>query len=65
VLAKQGSMTPAEYDETIADLVNYLVFMAEPFKERDKNLGLLVLAFLGLLFVPTYYLKKEFWKDIH
>ena len=65
VLAKQGSMTPAEYDETIADLVNYLVFMAEPFKERDKNLGLLVLAFLGLLFVLTYYLKKEFWKDIH
>ena len=65
VLAKQGSMMPAEYDETIADLVNYLVFMAEPFKERDKNLGLLVLAFLGLLFVLTYYLKKEFWKDIH
>ena len=65
VLAKQGSMTPAEYDETIADLVNYLVFMAEPFKERDRHLGLLVLAFLGLLFVLTYYLKKEFWKDIH
>ena len=65
VLEKQGTMTPAEYDETVADLVNYLVFMAEPFKERDKHLGLLVLAFLGLLFVLTYYLKKEFWKDIH
>ena len=65
VLEKQGTMTPAEYDETVADLVNYLVFMAEPFKERDKPLGLLVLAFLGLLFVLTYYLKKEFWKDIH
>ena len=65
VLEKQGAMTPAEYDATIADLVNYLVFMAEPYKERDKNLGLLVLAFLGLLFVLTYYLKKEFWKDIH
>jgi ubiquinol-cytochrome c reductase cytochrome c1 subunit len=65
VLEKQGKLTPAEYDETIADLVNYLVFMAEPFKERDKHLGLLVLAFLGLLFVLTYYLKKEYWKDIH
>ena len=65
VLEKQGTMTPAEFDETVADLVNYLVFMAEPFKERDKHLGLLVLAFLGLLFVLTYYLKKEFWKDIH
>lgn len=65
VLEKPGAMTPAEYDATIADLVNYLVFMAEPFKERDKNLGLLVLAFLGLMFVLAYYLKKEFWKDIH
>lgn len=65
VLEKQGTLTPAEYDETIADLVNYLVFMAEPYKERDKHLGLLVLAFLGLMFVLTYYLKKEFWKDIH
>ena len=65
VLDKPGSMTTAEYNLMVADLVNYLVFMAEPFKERDKHLGLLVLAFLGLLFGLTYALKKEFWKDIH
>jgi ubiquinol-cytochrome c reductase cytochrome c1 subunit len=65
VLDKPGSLTLAEYDQTIADLVNYLVFMSEPYKERDKHLGLLVLAFLGLMFVLSYYLKKEFWKDIH
>ena len=65
VLDKKGTMTAAEYNQTVADLVNYLVFMAEPFKQHDKKLGLLVLAFLGLLLVLTYYLKKEFWKDIH
>jgi len=65
VLDKKGLLTPAEYNQTVADLVNYLVFMAEPFKQRDRQLGLLVLVFLGLLFVLTYYLKKEFWKDIH
>ena len=65
VLDKKGTMSPAEYNQTVADLVNYLVFMAEPFKQHDKQLGLLVLAFLGLLLVLTYYLKKEFWKDIH
>lgn len=65
VIEKKGAMSPAEYNQTVADLVNYLVFMAEPFKQRDKQLGLLVLAFLGLLLVLTYYLKKEFWKDIH
>lgn len=65
VLDKPGTMSQAEYNLMVADLVNYLVFMAEPFKERDKHLGLLVLAFLGLLFGLTYALKKEFWKDIH
>ena len=65
VLEKKSTMSPAEYNQMTADLVNYLVFMAEPFKQHDKQLGLLVLAFLGLLLVLTYYLKKEFWKDIH
>jgi ubiquinol-cytochrome c reductase cytochrome c1 subunit len=64
-LDKPGTLSPAEYNLMVADLVNYLVFMAEPYKERDKHLGLLVLAFLGLLFGLTYALKKEFWKDIH
>lgn len=65
VLDKPGTMSPAEYDATIADLVNYLVYMGEPAKNQRLQLGLIVLLFLGLLFVVTYYLKKEFWKDIH
>jgi len=65
VLDKPGSMSPAEYDEAVADLVNYLVFMAEPAKSKRVHLGLIVLLFLGLMFVVTYYLKKEYWKDIH
>jgi ubiquinol-cytochrome c reductase cytochrome c1 subunit len=65
VLDKPGSMSPAEYDATIADLVNYLVFMGEPAKNQRLQLGLIALLFLGLLFVVAYYLKKEFWKDIH
>jgi ubiquinol-cytochrome c reductase cytochrome c1 subunit len=65
VLDKPGRMTPAEYDAAVADLVNYLVFMAEPAQVQRKQLGIVVLLFLGLLFVLTYYLKKEFWKDVH
>lgn len=65
VLEKAGKMSPAEYDATVADLVNYLVFMGEPAKSTRNKLGLLVLLFLGLLFIPAYYLKKEFWKDVH
>lgn len=65
LLDKPGTLTPAQYDLMVADLVNYLVFMAEPFKQQDARLGLLVLAFLVVLLVLTYALKKEFWKDIH
>ncbi|HEY8118349.1 MAG TPA: cytochrome c1 [Methylophilaceae bacterium] len=65
VLDKPGILSPAEYDETIADLVNYLAFMAEPAKSKRLQLGLIALLFLSLMFVVTYYLKKEFWKDIH
>jgi len=65
VLDKPGSMTPAEYDLAVADLVNYMVYMAEPAQMDRKKLGVFVLLFLGLLFVVSYYLKKEFWKDIH
>lgn len=65
VLDKPGTMSPAEYDATIADLVNYLVYMGEPAKSKRLHLGLFVLLFLGLTFILTYYLKKEFWKDIH
>ncbi len=64
-LVKPGKMSPAEYDATVADLVNYLVFMGEPVQSKRMSLGILVLLFLGLMFIPAYYLKKEYWKDVH
>jgi ubiquinol-cytochrome c reductase cytochrome c1 subunit len=65
VLAKPGSVTQAEYDAMVGDLVNYLDWMGEPDQLKRKKLGLVVLAFLAVFFVVAYYLKKEFWKDIH
>ena len=62
---KPGSVTLAEYDAMVGDLVNYLVWMGEPAQLQRKQLGLIVLAFLAVFFVVAYYLKKEFWKDIH
>lgn len=65
VLAKKGTLSPAEYDATVTDLVNYLAFMAEPVKAQRTQLGWFVLLFLGLFFVVALKLKKEFWKDVH
>lgn len=63
--AKPGSVTLAEYDAMVGDLVNYLVWMGEPAQLQRKQLGVIVLIFLAVFFVVAYYLKKEFWKDIH
>ena len=64
-LSKPGSVTLAQYDAMMSDLVNYLVWMGEPAKMQRQQLGLMVLGFLAVFFVVAYYLKKEFWKDIH
>jgi ubiquinol-cytochrome c reductase cytochrome c1 subunit len=48
-----------------ADLVKYLFFMSEPARETRERIGYAVLIFLGVLFVPVYLLKKEYWKDVH
>jgi ubiquinol-cytochrome c reductase cytochrome c1 subunit len=64
-LAAPGQMAPAEFDKSVSDLVGFMVWMAEPQQEFRQKLGFFVLAFLALLFVVAYALKKEYWKDIH
>lgn len=65
VLEKPGTMSPAEYDRLVGDLVNFLVYVAEPSRQSRIELGIYVLMFLALLFVFAYLLKKEYWKDVH
>jgi ubiquinol-cytochrome c reductase cytochrome c1 subunit len=65
VLDEPGKLSRNEYDRLVADLVNYLVFMAEPERAARVRLGYLVLIALGVLFVPFYLLKREYWKDVH
>jgi ubiquinol-cytochrome c reductase cytochrome c1 subunit len=60
-----GTMSEREYDTLVADLVSYLVFMGEPAQQSRMQIGYAVLIFLGVLFVPVYLLKQEYWKDVH
>ena len=64
-LVKPGKITLAEYDALVGDLVNYLAWMGEPAKSSRMGIGLAVLLFLGVFYVVAFYLKKEFWKDVH
>ncbi len=60
-----GSMTPEEYDQTVKDLVAFLDYLAEPYKQKRQNVGTGVLIFLFVLLILSYLLKKEYWKDVH
>jgi ubiquinol-cytochrome c reductase cytochrome c1 subunit len=64
-LAKPGVLKPVEYDAVVADLVNYMAYMAEPMRHDRVKLGIYVLLALSVLFVFAYALKREFWKDVH
>jgi len=64
-LIKPGTQSKSEYDQTVHDLVAFLDYVAEPYKQTRKNVGTGVIIFLSLLFILTYFLKKEYWKDIH
>lgn len=63
--AYQGSMTPAEYDRAVKDLVNFLVYVGEPSKLQAERIAPYVLGFLVILFVFVYLLNREYWKDVH
>ncbi len=60
-----GSMTPAQYDQFVHDITNFLYYTAEPFKAQRESMGIFVMVFLLGFFVFSYLLKKEFWKYVH
>jgi ubiquinol-cytochrome c reductase cytochrome c1 subunit len=64
-LVKAGSLSPEQYDTMVRDIVNFLTYAGEPMRLERERLGIWVLLFLGVFFISAYYLKKEFWKDVH
>ncbi len=64
-LVKPGTMTVSEYDQYVADLVNYLVYIGEPAANDRKRIGIYVLLFLFGFLALSIALKREYWRDIH
>ncbi len=59
-----GTLTPAQYDQTVADLVNYLQWMGEPAQNTRVRVGVWVLLFLCVLTLFAWRLNAAFWKDV-
>ncbi|RZU35358.1 ubiquinol-cytochrome c reductase cytochrome c1 subunit [Fluviicoccus keumensis] len=60
----EEELGPEGYEEAVGDLTNFMTYMAEPIHNERERLGVFVLLFLALLFVPVYLLNKEYWKDV-
>lgn len=59
-----GTMTPAQYNEAVADLVAYLQWMGEPVQNNRVRLGVWVLIFLAGFTVIAWRLNAAYWKDV-
>jgi ubiquinol-cytochrome c reductase cytochrome c1 subunit len=60
-----GTMNATQFDIAMADLTNFMDFVAEPHKAKRIQLGILVMFLLTILLAAAYWLKKEYWKDVH
>lgn len=65
IVPKSGSLTEAEFDEKVHNLVTFLAYSANPVKLESQRVGTYVLLYLAFFFVFAYLLKREYWKDVH
>ncbi|TAL83702.1 MAG: cytochrome c1 [Candidimonas sp.] len=54
----------ASYDNNVADLSNFLGWMAEPTQLFRKKLGVWVMLFLGLFLLVAWRLNATYWKNV-
>jgi ubiquinol-cytochrome c reductase cytochrome c1 subunit len=65
VADSEGTQSTAEYNRTVADLVNFLAYIGEPSKLQRMALAKWVLFYLVIFLLVAYPMKKAFWRDIH
>jgi len=64
-LVQPGKLSPDEYKKFVTDTVNFMYYAAEPAHNARIALGMKVMLFLVLFTILAYFLKKEWWKDVH
>lgn len=62
--SKPGTLSKADYDIAMADLVAYLQWMGEPAQNQRVRLGVWVLLFLSIFTVIAWRLNAAYWKDV-
>ena len=61
----RGELSTEEYDRAVLDITNFLVYVGEPAKLERHSLGWKVILFLVFFAFVSYFLKREYWRDVH
>ena len=61
--AKPAAYADEDYEKTVADLVNFMVYLGEPARLKRYTIGAWTILYLLILLVIVYLLKREYWKD--
>lgn len=64
-LVREGTLTQEEFDHAMEDLTNFLYYMAEPVRGDRIRWGVWTMFFLLVFAVLAWFLKREFWRDVH
>ena len=59
-----GTMSEAEFNNNMGDLVAYMQWMAEPAQNSRVRIGVWVLLFLSVFTLVAWRLNAAFWKDV-
>ena len=60
----EGTMSRAEFDQNVGDLVAFMQWMSEPEQNNRVRIGVWVMIFLAAFTVIAWRLNAVYWKDI-
>lgn len=61
----QRSLPEEEFKSRMADITAFMEYAAEPVQVQRMVIGGFVIAFLLVLLLFAWLMKREFWKDVH
>lgn len=64
-LVEPGLMSEEEYAVAMRDLSAFLDYVSEPIQLKRKEIGVWVMAFLAFFALLSFFLKAEYWRDVH
>lgn len=60
----KGSMTPAQFDRTARDIVDFLYAVAHPHQQERARLGPWIIGLFVALSILTYLIYKLYWRRV-